>query len=198
MQVKAKANYIRISPRKARLVAAVVRSLDLQRAFDQLAMLNKKAVRPIVKLLKSALANAEHNFELDKGNLFVQEIRVDDGPTLHRWMPRAFGRATPIRKRTSMISLILAERVPSEGKAKTKKQKIETIKTAAEIATKPNETKIETPKNDAVMKDAEAGHQEEYFDVKKQGGYRDAQQVGKNIKKEKGLFKKMFRRKSGM
>jgi len=125
MEVKAKAKYIRMSPRKVRLVVDVIRGMTASRSLDQLAFINKKAVRPVRKLVESAIANAENNFELEKDNLYIKEMRVDDGPTLHRWQPRARGRATPIRKRTSHISLVLSELVDS-GEKEGKKQKLET------------------------------------------------------------------------
>ncbi|RMD59477.1 50S ribosomal protein L22, partial [Candidatus Parcubacteria bacterium] len=109
MQVTAKAKYIRISPRKVRLVADIIRGLTVDEALAQLRFINKRAVVPVEKVLKSAIANAEHNYELEQDNLYIQEIRVDEGPTLKRWKPRAFGRATPIRKRTSIISVVLDE-----------------------------------------------------------------------------------------
>lgn len=120
MEVKAKAKYIRMSPRKVRLVADVVRGLRIDRALNQLYFLHKRATVPVKKVVESAVANAEHNYELDKNNLYIKEIRVDEGRTLHRFMPRAYGRATPIRKRTSHINVTLGEIVDSgEVKSKT-------------------------------------------------------------------------------
>ena len=113
MEVKAKAKYIRRSPKKVRLVVDVIRGLDVPIAENQLKFMNKGAVVPILKLLNSAVANAEHNFELKKDNLYIKEIKVDQGPTLKRWMPRAMGRATTIRKKSSHISIVLSERAPS-------------------------------------------------------------------------------------
>lgn len=198
MQVKAKAKYIRISPRKARLVVDLVRGLDLQEAFDKLTVTNKKAVRFVDKLLKSALANAEHNLELKKDNLYIKELKVDEGPTFYRWMPRAFGRATPLRKRTSMISVILDERVPTEKKNTEKgAKKIETVKVDQKTADQIKQ-KVDVPKKDADSKDVESEKKDEQHDVKRKGGHRDMQQQDRMQKKEKGLFKKMFRRKSGM
>jgi len=197
MQVKAKAKYIRISPRKARLVVDVVRGLDLQDAFNRLTLLNKKAVGPVEKLLKSALANAEHNDELTKDNLFIKEFRVDDGPTAYRWMPRAFGRATPIRKRTSIFSLVLEEKIPTTKKKDKKTQKVETT-TDKEKITDKIDPSVSTLKKQESSQALEEEHNEEKIDVKRKGGHRDMQQQEKNVKKEKGIFKKMFRRKSGM
>ena len=198
MEVKAKAKYIRISPRKARLVVDLVRGLDLQAALDKLAVTNKKAVRFVDKLLKSALANAEHNLELKKDNLYIKELKVDEGPTFYRWMPRAFGRATPLRKRTSMISVILDERVPTEKKVTEKgSKKIETVK-VDQKTTDQIKQKVDVSKKDTDLKDVDAEKKDDQHDVKRKGGQRDMQQQDRMQKKEKGLFKKMFRRKSGM
>jgi large subunit ribosomal protein L22 len=117
MEVKAFARRIRMSPKKVRLVADIVRGLDVAAAEAQLTFLNKAAARPVLKLIRSAKANAEHNFKLAGEGLYIKTIYVDGGPTLHRWMPRAFGRATPIRKRTSHITIVLDER-SAEGAPK--------------------------------------------------------------------------------
>jgi large subunit ribosomal protein L22 len=124
MEIKAKLQDLRVSPRKTRLVVDVIRGLSIEDAFNQLNFVNKKVTLPIKNLLDSAVANALNNFSLEKNNLFIKEIRVDEGRTLKRWMPRARGRATPIRKRTSHITLVLGELVDS-GEKKAKKQKIE-------------------------------------------------------------------------
>jgi len=116
MEVKAKLKSLRVSPKKVRLVAGVIRGVDATEGLVKLNFTNKASAPMIAKLLKSAIANAEETYKLDKSNLFVKEIRVDEGPVMKRWMPRAFGRATPLRKKTSHISLILAEKVPTDEK----------------------------------------------------------------------------------
>ena len=120
--VKAKLKYLRISPRKVRLVVDLIRGLKVVEAEKQLRFLNKRAARPILKLLKSAIANAGKN-NLTKENLRIVNILVDAGPSLKRWMPRAMGRATPIMKRTSHITMILESSgsLPSAEPAKTEK-----------------------------------------------------------------------------
>ena len=123
MEVKAKAKFIRMSPTKIRLVANLIKKMPVEKALDQLQFINKLASGPVANLIKSAMANAEHNFELEKGNLFIKELTVNQGPTLKRSMPRAHGRATPIRKRTSHINLILGE-IKVSGVVKAKKQEI--------------------------------------------------------------------------
>src|SRR5688572_21565644 len=110
MEVIAKANHIRISPKKVRLVVDLVRGMDVDRASAQLRFYRKAAARPVSKLLDSAIANAEHNFKLNAGNLYIKKATVDGGPVLKRWRARAFGRAAGIKKRSSHITIVLAER----------------------------------------------------------------------------------------
>ncbi|OGH93682.1 MAG: 50S ribosomal protein L22 [Candidatus Magasanikbacteria bacterium RIFOXYD2_FULL_41_14] len=123
-EIVAKLSYLRQSPRKVRLVADLIRGCTVARAAHILALTNKKAVAPITKLLNSAIANAKHNFSLDKENLKISKITVDGGPTLKRWMPKAHGSATPIRERTSYINLVLEEMVKKEKKDKKKTKEI--------------------------------------------------------------------------
>lgn len=120
MEIKASAKFVRTSPKKMRLVVNLVRGLDVDEAIIQLNFSKKDAALPVSKLIKSAIANGAESDDLKSNNLFIKEIRVDEGPTLKRWMPRAMGRATPIRKRSSHIKLILAEKVPTEKKEKVK------------------------------------------------------------------------------
>lgn len=117
--ITAKLKYLRTSPRKVRLVVDLIRGLDVTEAENQLKFLPKRAAEPVLKLLKSAIANALHDFEAVKENLFVTKITVDPGPTLKRWMPRAMGRATPILKRTSHITIGLGLK---DGKVLAKKK----------------------------------------------------------------------------
>jgi large subunit ribosomal protein L22 len=123
MEVKAKAKFVRFSPRKARLVADLVRGLSLAEALARLSLMKQQAAKPIAKLLKSAAANADHNFKLATEKLFVKAIVVDNGPVYKRFTPRAFGRAAPIRHRTSHISLVLVEKETPAAKKKDKKDK---------------------------------------------------------------------------
>ena len=109
MTVRAQAKYIRQSPYKVRRVLDLVRGLPVDEARVVLEFTNRKAAGAVVKVLDSAVANAEHNFALDADELFVAEAYADEGPTLKRWRPRARGRATKIRKRTSHITIVVAE-----------------------------------------------------------------------------------------
>jgi large subunit ribosomal protein L22 len=107
MEVKAIARHIRMSPRKVRLVVNLIRGMNVANAQSQLSFMKKAAAEPVLKLLNSAIANAIHNFSLNPDSLYIKSIAVDGGPTLGRWRARAFGRAAPIRKRTSHISIVL-------------------------------------------------------------------------------------------
>ena len=109
--MKARVTYVRISPRKVRVVVDAVRGKSVSQAMSILAFTRKKAARPVQKLLKSAVANAVENDGVsDVDSLVIDRITVDEGPTLKRFMPRARGRATPIHKRTSHIRVALRER----------------------------------------------------------------------------------------
>jgi len=109
MTARAQARHIRQSPYKVRRVLDLVRGLPVDEARTVLQFTNRKAADTILKVLDSAIANAEHNFALDADELFVSQAYADEGPTLKRWRPRARGRATKIRKRTSHITIIVAE-----------------------------------------------------------------------------------------
>lgn len=109
-QARAQAKYIRISPRKARQVVDLIRGKDVRDALAILKYTPKKAARIVEKVLKSAIANAEHNYDMNRDALYVAEAYVDQGPTLKRYRPRAFGRADLIRKRTSHITVVVREK----------------------------------------------------------------------------------------
>jgi ribosomal protein L22 len=105
--VKAKARYVRIAPRKARLIADQVRGMHIEKARALLQFSPRGAAHDIHKLINSAAANAENNHDLIGDEMRVASITVDEGPTLRRFRPRAMGRATPINKRTSHIAVAL-------------------------------------------------------------------------------------------
>lgn len=107
MDIKAELNYLRIAPRKVRLIADLIKGMDVRRAELELEHMTKRPAAELLKLLKSASANAEHNFNQHREDLYVKEMRVDPGPVLKRSMPRAFGRSGLIRKRTSHVRLEL-------------------------------------------------------------------------------------------
>jgi large subunit ribosomal protein L22 len=109
MKVRAQAKHVRQSPYKVRRVLDLVRGLPVDEARVVLDFTNRKAAGTVKKVLDSAIANAEHNFALDADELVVAEAYADEGPTLKRWRPRARGRATRIRKRTSHITIVVAD-----------------------------------------------------------------------------------------
>jgi large subunit ribosomal protein L22 len=109
MEAKAVARYIRISPRKARYVADLVRGKPVEEALNVLAFTTRKAAQILAKVLKSAIANAAQDESIDVDTLYVKRVFVDEGPTMKRFRPRAMGRATRIRKRTSHITIVLDE-----------------------------------------------------------------------------------------
>lgn len=110
MEARATAKHVRVSSRKAKLVIDLVRGKDLGEAINILAVTPNKAARVVEKVIKSAAANAENNHEMDPNNLYVSDIYANQGPTLKRFQPRAMGRATTIRKRSSHISVVLKEK----------------------------------------------------------------------------------------
>ena len=109
MEARAQANYVRISPRKVKIVLDLIRNKPVDVAMAIVKHTPKAACEPLEKLLKSAVANAENNFNLDRKDLVVAECFVCPGPILKRVRPRAQGRAFRIEKRTSHITLVLKE-----------------------------------------------------------------------------------------
>jgi large subunit ribosomal protein L22 len=140
-EVRAKIKYLHISPRKTRLLADALRGLSLNDAEGQLLLTARRAGGPLLKLLRSAAANARHNAKLDTARLYIKDIRVDSGPKFRRFMPRARGSASPIDRRTSHVTLVLAvsEKISepkftfiakSKSKSKTRKVKDNEAKTS--------------------------------------------------------------------
>lgn len=123
-QVTAKLNHYRMGPKKLRLIVDLIRGKRVLRAQNILGLLNKKGAEPMLKLLNSAVANAKHNHNLAVETLIVKSVMVDGGPVLKRFMPKAHGRATPVRERTSHVSLVLDEMEKKETKTKKEKSKI--------------------------------------------------------------------------
>ncbi len=142
MDVHASLRYLRMSPRKVRLVVDAVRGMNARAAETRLSFLDKGAAEPVLKLLRSAMANAEHNFKIAKESLYIKTIVADGGPTQKRFRPRAQGRAAPIRKRTTHVTIVLAPK----GEAATK----------APATAKPVEPAPAAPKKRAPAKKAPA------------------------------------------
>jgi large subunit ribosomal protein L22 len=109
METKAVLKYVRISPQKARLVVDMVRGKKVEEADRLLTFAQKKAARIIKKVVRSAVANATQNPNVDENILYVKKIYVDQGPSLKRWRARAQGRVAPIKKRMSHITVVLDE-----------------------------------------------------------------------------------------
>lgn len=110
MEAKAVARYVRIAPRKVRLVIDLIRGKEVGEAIAILKHTQRGASPVIEKVLMSAVANAEHNYEMNPDNLIVSKVVCDEGPTLKRFRPRAMGRASRINKRTSHITLVVTEK----------------------------------------------------------------------------------------
>ncbi|MFX3631198.1 MAG: 50S ribosomal protein L22 [Candidatus Pristimantibacillus sp.] len=109
-EAKAHANFVRIAPRKAMLVADLIRGKQVGEAIAILRHTPKSASPILEKLLNSAIANAEHNYQLDINKLVISQAFVNQGPTMKRFRPRAMGRASRINKRTSHITLVVSEK----------------------------------------------------------------------------------------
>jgi len=120
MESTARLRYLRITPRKVRVVADLIRGKNVNQALAQLAYVEKRAAEPVAKLLRSAVANAEQaakNEQLDVDSLRVTSLQVDQGPSLRRYMPRAMGRAFKILKKTSHISLTISDAKPKKRRS---------------------------------------------------------------------------------
>ncbi len=111
LEARAKAKWVRIAPRKMRLVADMVRGMEVRQAVNNLHFLTKKASIPVEKTVRSALANLlamEEASKIDPADVYIKAIMVDEGPIQKRWRPRAMGRATRIRKRTSHLTVVVS------------------------------------------------------------------------------------------
>ena len=135
-QVKAQLNGLRIAPRKIRVVTNLVKGKDVVHALNQMEFLIKRPVLPLIKLLNSAIANAENNFSMVRDNLYIKSIFVDEGIKLKRFRAKGFGRAAAIQKKTSHIRIILDELKPGlrmEKSDRVKKENEEASVTEAKI-----------------------------------------------------------------
>lgn len=148
MKVTAKCRYLRIAPRKVRLVADLIRDKRASEALALLKFLPQKSAPVLMKLLKQAITNASHNFQLPELNLYVYKIFVDEGPKLKRWRPRARGQAFEIQKKTSHITLILneIEKKPKEIKKVRKVEEVKEIKKVPKTKKPKLRPELERPK----------------------------------------------------
>ncbi len=192
MEVKASLNHLRMSPRKARLVIDVVRKMPVVAALDQLKFINKKATDPIASLVRSAVANGVNTYGLEVDNLYIKEIRSDEGVMLKRWMPRAHGRATSIRKRGCHLNVILAEIKESGKKEKKVLKTADPVKLEKLVAESAQSAKGVKAKKESKVKNAAVSEKgTEIIDPRMEGHHTHAKVEGK------GFSAKMFRRKAG-
>ncbi len=191
MKVTAELNNLRISPRKVKLVADLIKGMDAVEAVSQLDVAIKKTSGYMQKLLLSAIANAENNFGLSKNNLYVLDAVVGAGPTLKRWMPKAYGRAGQILKRTSKVRIILEERI--EGKDRKSKEQMEKEKAEktrkATVELKKEEKKKELRKEEEIKE----GKTEK---VTVEAKAKSVDKTKKAVAEPKSWKSKIFRRKS--
>ncbi len=145
MEVKAKLNNIRISAKKARLVAGAIRGLSASEALFRLPVIFKKTAPVVEKLLKSAIANSVDQYDIPAQDLVIKSIIVNKGMDLKRWIPAAFGRAHPFRKHSCHIEIVLTAKDGVKVNKKMKENKVETVK-LAELDKKTDEKTTDTEK----------------------------------------------------
>jgi len=196
MPVTVKLNYLRIAPRKVRLVADLIRKKKVEEAQTILNFTIKKATKPILKLLNTAVADAHNNFQLNSENLYISKITVDEGPKYKRWRPRARGSAYEIQKKTSHITLILDEVV--FGKKIKKVKKLKKTKKAKKpiVVSKKEKTLKEVKKEEMPKAEKPSKELRSERDSLEQAKFKTRPETEKpKPKTEKGL-RKFFRRKS--
>lgn len=158
MEVRAHLRFLRTTPRKVRLVINLIRGMEVEHAFNQLAVLPKGVARPITKLLASAVANAEHNFQLRRADMIIKSIVANEGPKLKRYRPRAHGSAAPILKRLSHVTIVLEDKAKSAPKKGVKPEPVEPLKLdASEVKKSPAKPEVKAaapaPKADPSAKE---------------------------------------------
>jgi len=162
----------------------MLKGVPVKEAEEQLKFLIKGSVPSITKLLKSAVSNAENNFGLDKDNLFIKDVIVNESAKLKRWLPRAHGRASLLLKRTSDIKIVLEELVEGKGRKKVEKQEIKDVKVVKESEVKKKESEKTEEAKEEKKETAKERIGKEFIDEKKKA------------EKSKGFLKRVFRRKS--
>lgn len=198
MQVTAHLHQLRMSSRKVRLISNLIQGMDVDEAEAQLTHLQRGPVVPLRKLLASAIANAEHNGKLQRGNLFIRQILVNQGPTIKRFQQRAFGRAAPIRKRTSHITIVLDERVPTAAHSR-KPTAASKVASLPVVSDRPRTAQHGGHSHAEDERSTEtASDEKEPFDVRRKGKHRHQEhQDGRAKKRSGGFFKQLFTRRSG-
>lgn len=180
-EVTASARYLRLSPRKARLVTNLVKEMYATDAIAQLQFVNKKAAEMVRDVIKSAVANGENNFKMKREDLFIKSITCDAGPKLKRYMPRAQGRATEIRRPLAHINVTLIEK-PSNKKRR--------------FAAETEQSKAQRVKKETAKKTAKQDAAEEKNNPAMRGQVEKTQQDSKkNTVQQK---RRLFNRKSGV
>lgn len=165
--------------------------MDVEDAINQLDVAIKRGSAPIKKLLLSAISNGESNFGIDRSNMYVLDVVVGAGPTLKRWMPKAYGRAGQILKRTSQIEIILEERVEGKGR-KTKEQLEKERKERAEEKKKAEKARAKEREEEekSMAKTSPEGKTKQTEKIK------DTEKPKQTTDKKGGWGSKIFRRKS--
>ncbi|MCL5017202.1 MAG: 50S ribosomal protein L22 [Patescibacteria group bacterium] len=158
-----KLRHLHIAPRKARLIANLIKGMTANEAEAQLMLASKRSAEPILKLLKSAVANAVNNRKVDQDALVVETVMVDQGPSFKRFLPRAMGRATPILKRTCHVTLVLKE-AKKKKTARFNTAIVKKEKEAKKIAKAVNKPKYEN--KDSVEKEAPKSESKQGFTKK--------------------------------
>jgi large subunit ribosomal protein L22 len=172
-EVKAQLNGFRLAPRKVRSVINLLKGKSVDDAIDQLDAMIKRPADPIKKLLSSAAANAENNFNMVRDNLYIKTFYVDEGVKLVRYRAKGFGRPEPIQKKTSHIKVVLDERVA--GLRNEKKKQKSKVQEAPKAADTKSEEKVKTTSKKP--------------EIKKESGEKSSGVLG-------GIRKKMFQRKA--
>lgn len=174
MEIKAQLNNLRLTPRKVRAVIGLIKGKNVSEALDQLEYFVRRPVEPVKKLVNSAIANAENNFNMVKENLYIKSVLVNEGRKLKRFRAKGFGRAALIQKKTSHIVLVLDERTPGLRKDKIAKAKKDTKEVKETVEDSAKETK---------------GYESKKPEIK--------QEIGKKGNKALGnLSKRLFQRKT--
>lgn len=195
MQVKASINNLNMSPKKIRLVAGLVKGMKVQAALDQLRFLNKRAAKPGIDLINAAIANATHNFKLDRNNLFIKEMTSGKAMTLKRFTPKAHGRATEIRKVRAHVYLTLEEIVPSKEHEGVKPKSGKSTKVDSREQIKENVSIKDRVEKGSGVESSEEKVQR-INDPRMEGKHRHVPNEQLNKKSPAGTKKTLFHRKA--
>jgi len=194
MQIKISTKYLKTPSKKMQPIVSLIKGKKVEEAINQLKFLPKKGGRFLLKSLESGVANARHNFNLPSQDLIVKEVLIGEGPMLKRWTPKALGSATPFRKRTSHLTIILETKPGIEIKKEiVKKEKVEELPIVEEVK---KETKV--VKEEKLKKPEEPEISKRVFDVRRVASGRHKQNLDRLRRKEKGgIIGRIFRRKAG-